>query len=422
MTKDIEQINQEIEDELFQDYLNKFRKEYIPERYNQVKLLSELNNPDIDHFISISNRTDGKTFNYVHGLLNIALDYDIGLFFLARNSFLRDSYISLIEEIAQHFPTLDPNKFSFVRFLYYHSVNYNGKTIGVIADLSQASQLKNFSNFIKNFPIIIYDEFLALDSDYLNDEWERLKTIYESIDRKSEYPLIHKPKIFYFGNAVNFNSPILNGLDIYNILEEHKINTARIYKYKFNVMLEMNKNINANEGRNTRAFASDEDSMTTGEFKTNPHFIANDDDRKEINKSPRTFYIKLVDNYIKVMFNKDTFKIILSVTSVCENDDYIYNLELKDNKPNSTYLDEKYFDEKHYKRIDKGHYLFENNFSRNFIASDYGSLNMLKFHKLINEFLINDKKSDLDHKEKQFKYNYIEEAKRYLLKKLGNDF
>src|SRR5699024_4816444 len=127
----------------------------------------------------------------------------------------------------------------------------------------------------------------------------------------------------------------------------------RIYKYKFNVMLEMNKNINANEGRNTRAFASDEDSMTTGEFKTNPHFIANDGDRKEINKSPRVFYIKLVDNYIKVMFNKDTFKIILSVTSVCENDDYIYNLELKDNKPNSTYLDEKYFDEKHYKRIDK---------------------------------------------------------------------
>ena len=42
----------------YQKMLNQFRKDHIPERYNQVKLLDELTNPDIDHFISISNRTD----------------------------------------------------------------------------------------------------------------------------------------------------------------------------------------------------------------------------------------------------------------------------------------------------------------------------------------------------------------------------
>ena len=103
---------------------------------------------------------------------------------------------------------------------------------------------------------MIYDEFLALETDYLGDEWERLQTIYESIDRKEEYPLIGKPKIFYFGNAVNFDSPVLHGLKIFNILERHPINTAKIYKYDYNIMLEINRNDNANEQRNTRAFSS----------------------------------------------------------------------------------------------------------------------------------------------------------------------
>src|SRR5699024_9941720 len=109
----------------------------------------------------------------------------------------------------------------------YVSLNYKDRTIAVISDLNNASELKYFSNYLKKFPIIIYDEFLTLQTDYLPDEWERLKTIYQSIDRIEKYPLIHKPKIFYFGNAVNFESPILHGLKIFNILEKHPINKAR---------------------------------------------------------------------------------------------------------------------------------------------------------------------------------------------------
>src|SRR5699024_4881492 len=86
-------------DQQFKRYLYQFRKNHIPERYNQVKLLDELNSPDIDHFISISNRTDGKSFNYVHALLNIAIDYDIGISFFSRNMMLRVSYQQLIDEI-----------------------------------------------------------------------------------------------------------------------------------------------------------------------------------------------------------------------------------------------------------------------------------------------------------------------------------
>src|SRR5699024_3511006 len=84
------------EDDIYQDFLKKIRKDHIPEQYNQVKMLDELNNPEIDHFISISNRTDGKSINYVHALLKIAIDYDLGLALFSRNMMLRTSYQELI--------------------------------------------------------------------------------------------------------------------------------------------------------------------------------------------------------------------------------------------------------------------------------------------------------------------------------------
>lgn len=406
------------EDDIYKDFLKQFRKDHIPPQYNQVKLLDELNNPEIDHFISISNRTDGKSINYVHALLNIAIKFDLGLSFFSRNMMLRTSYQELINDILDISTILDRRDFNFIRSQYYVSLNYKDKTIAIISDLNSATELKYFSNYLKKFPIMIYDEFLALQSDYLPDEWERLKTIYESIDRIEKYPLIHKPKIFYFGNAVNFDSPILHGLKIFNILEKHPINTAKIYKYDFHIMLEINRNENANQRRNTRAFGSENDAMTTAEFETNNYNIATDYDREHIRKNPRFIYIKLKDNYLKIWFNRDTLKTILSIESRID-EPYLYNLQLKDNKEHSTYLNEKYFDDDHIKRIDRGDYLFENNFSKNYITSDFNGLNRLKINKIIREFLRDDDENkEIESKEKQFQENYIEQTKRGLMKKL----
>lgn len=418
MKEKIKKIFNPSEDDIYKDFLKQFRKDHIPPQYNQVKLLDELNNPEIDHFISISNRTDGKSINYVHALLNIAIKYDLGLSFFSRNMMLRTSYQDLINDIIDISTIFDRRDFNFIRSQYYVSLNYKDKTIAIISDLNNATELKYFSNYLKKFPIMIYDEFLALETDYLPDEWERLKTIYESIDRMEKYPLIHKPKIFYFGNAVNFDSPILHGLKIFNILENHPINTAKIYKYDFHIMLEINRNENANQRRNTRAFGSDNDSMTTAEFETNNYNIATEHDRDHIKKNPRFIYIKLKDNYLKIWFNRDTLKTILSIESRID-EPYLYNMQLKDNKEHSTYLNEKYFDDDHIKRIDKGYYLFENNFSKNFITTDFHDLNRLKINKIIREFLRDDdEKKEIESKEKQFQENYIEQTKRGLMKKL----
>ena len=403
----------------YQNYIEQFRKKHIPKRYNQVKLLDYLNDPEIDHFISISSRTDGKSINYVHALLNIAIDYNLGLMFISRNMMLRQSYQTLLEDIFDLSTVLNREDFSFIRTQYYVSLNYKKRTIAIITDLNSATELKYFSNFLKKFPIMVYDEFLAIESDYLSDEWIRLQTIYESIDRVEEYPLIYKPKIFYLGNAVNFESPILHGLEIFNILERHPLNTMKIYKYDFNIALEINRNENTNELRNTRAFGSKNDSMTTAQFQTNDFLIATENDKNHIKINPRTIFIKLKDDYLKIWFNPDDLTTILSIETTITKDHYDYNQQLKDNTVSSIYLNESYYNENHIKKYERGFYLFENNFSKNTITSEHNNLNWIRINKIIREYMRKDnQQNEIESKEQQFKDNYIEQTKRGLLKKL----
>src|SRR5699024_3092714 len=126
----------------YKKFVQDFRKNHIPEKYNQVKMLDELNNPEIDHFISISNRTDGKSINYVHALLNIAIEYGLGLTFLSRNMMLRTSYQELINDIIEISTIFERQYFNFIRNQYYVSLNYKDRTIAIISDLNNASELK----------------------------------------------------------------------------------------------------------------------------------------------------------------------------------------------------------------------------------------------------------------------------------------
>ena len=150
--------------------------------------------------------------------------------------------------------------------------------------------------------------------------------------------------------------------------------------------------------------------------------IATDNDRIAVKRNPRTIYIKLEDTHLKIWYNPDNMIIILSIESWIGDNDYQYNLLLKDNKSNSKYLNENYFDENHIKRIDRGNYLFDNNFSRNYIVTDSHILNELKINKIIREVLREESKDlELESKEKQFTDNYIEESKKAILRKFWGE-
>src|SRR5699024_7123018 len=148
------------EEEIYQSYIQTFREKYIPLRFNQVKMLDELNNPEIDHYISISNRTDGKSFNYIHALLNIAIEYNIGISVYSQNMTLRISYLTLHHEIIEQSPIFGRKDFSFSRTHYYMEVLYQQQPLAVIPSLNYATELKYSSNLLKKYPIMVYDECL----------------------------------------------------------------------------------------------------------------------------------------------------------------------------------------------------------------------------------------------------------------------
>ena len=94
-------------------------------------------------------------------------------------------------------------------------------------------------------------------------------------------------------------------------------------------------------------------------------------------------------------------------------------MELKDNKSDSKYLDrDKYFNDRHIKKIDQGAYLFENTFSKNYITSETYELNTLRINKLVRETMRNETEdTETENKEKQFQENYIEQTKKGLMRK-----
>src|SRR5699024_3334264 len=104
-----------IEEQCYKKLIETFRENHIPVKYNQFKLLDELNNTDIEHYKSISIRTDGKSINYIHTLLYIAYEYELGLTLITRNMMLRASYQDLIEDIIDISEVFDRSDITFIR-------------------------------------------------------------------------------------------------------------------------------------------------------------------------------------------------------------------------------------------------------------------------------------------------------------------
>ena len=409
----LKQFFKPINNETIHPYVEDFRQKNIPKRYNQIKLMNYLLDDELDHYISISNRSDGKSFNYVDFLIKFAIDYDIGFMFIVRHHTVQLFGQTLMQKIIDTSSNdYNPRDFIFINNEFYKTLIYKDKAIALITDLNKATDLKYNSNYLKDFPIMVYDEFLALEGDYLPDEWERLKTIYASVNRDDEIPYIKIPKVLYLGNAVNFSSPVLANLNIFNILERHPMNEVRKYE---NVVLEFNRNEQANEERNLRAFDETKDSMTMGEFDINNHNVANENDRLRINKNPSYIYIKLVKEYLKITYNTDTYECMLSIITYAKK--YDFNLLIKDNNNESIYLNENYYDMEHDRKYNKDLFLFDNVYSKDYILSDMHNLTELRINKIIKRHMTDNKLDNFEKREKVYKENYLENTKKALYKK-----
>ena len=407
----------------YQNFVQKFRKQ-IPDKYNQIELVDDLMNQDIDFYISISNRSDGKTFNYISFFMKLAIEFDIKFTLIARHHTLRDAYRELLEKIAIEQKHFNDRELFFRNTQDYIAVGYSDKEIGVITHLNNATDLKYHSNYMKEFPIIIYDEFLALERDYLIDEWEKMKTIYESIDRNhGQIDYIKIPKIVMLGNAVNFSSPMLANLNIYEQLQHHSKYAMNQKRQYGNIMLEMRRNEHSNKHRNTRAFNTENDSMTTGEFDFNTFNLADEGLRNHIAKNGNFFYIKTPYNYIKVMYNLNDYQTNIKVVPFSES--YQFCTDVSDVERDVLYLKESYYKENHPKRYyNPSNLHFDNAYSKSFILNEedyiYLNINKIVMYHLKSE---RQKKGFTPYstKEKMYHDNLIERTKKYLVRQfMGN--
>lgn len=407
-------MKRETEVKEYQNLLEKHRRT-IPDEYNQIELCNELMNKDLDFYISISNRSDGKSFNYVGFFIKMAIEKGIGFMLVSRHFTLRYAYQELVDEIVDNMKGLNFNHIFYEKNDDYIKIGYKEDYIGIITDLNNATDLKYHSATLKYFPIIIYDEFLALEGDYLSDEWEKLKTIYQSVDRnKDEIPFITHPKVFLLGNAVNFSSPILANLDIFNYLQNHKINTVRQYD---NILIELRKNDNVNNKKNLRAFDSQNDAMTTAQFDFNDYQLTNSNDMQYIQKNSDFFYIKTDLGYLKIIFNVNDLRTDIKFVPYVEN--YQFCTEIDDVKSDVIFLDERYYDyDNHHKQYyKKGSFItFDNAYSKQFVL-DNPDLIALRIKKVIKRYF-KTRQTTEPNIEKIYEDNYIQRTKRAILNKL----
>lgn len=365
-------------------FIDKFRKENIPENYNQVAGTEQIIfNNEIDYLMSISSRTDGKSFNYIGMFLAIAIQFPkagLEVCFFVRHYTLRQARIDLIFDIMDTMSFFDVNLLEFERGDFYTAIEYNGRVIAIIVDIPKSQDLKDNSSFIKKFPIGIYDEFITLPTDYVPSEDYHLAKIYSSIDRLKNRPTIKAPKFIFLGNPENFQSPVFSMTNTYNVLEAHPINTGKQYD---NVYLEMFRNENQNAQMNSRALRFVGNAPTSGEFQVNKTYIARDIDRNRVEMNGFDyFHVKLEEGFLLIKYNLKTKETLLSFKP--QADKYDYCTDIKDYKEGVKFLKENYYKETHWKYHERGKYWYDNEFTKTLIVND-NQLISLKLWRLVAE-------------------------------------
>lgn len=356
----------------FNDYLNFFRKEYIPKQYNQLHTLDYLTDDSVDYLFTVSNRTDGKSVNYKGFAMAAAYRFGMPFMLLSRHWSLRSTIIAELYEYADTLGIFNMDDMRDESMGEYACVYYKDELICIVAELDNSSDLRYSSYALKNCTWIIYDEFLTLNADYVSNEALQFFLIYTSIDRKyakGKIPLFHYLKVICLGNPTNLNSPLLQALHVTRNFQRQEINTLRQYG---NVVLEKLRNDNSKDNANARAVPSDiMEGFYTGDFEFNEDQIVTDDYYANFLQKPvDRFTIKLKEGYLNIQYVIGSFKDIIIEHTMTEKS-YTYCTELYDLKQSVQYLDsERFCDLDFWRHYELGEFLFTDEIAREAVLKD----------------------------------------------------
>lgn len=349
------------EKEQYKAVLKEYKDKYLPPEYNKLELLDELCNEDIDHYISITTRGDGKSFNYISALGYLAFNLDMPTLLLVRHWTLQQAMKNLVEEVLMTTGWCDPASITWETNTDYLICYVNFKELFLITDLNRASDLKQHSAVLRRFGIVCYDEFLTLPDDYVPNEYDKMRTIYKSIDRVKNRPFIKYPKCIYLGNPVNFGSPLLPSLNIFDHLQTHPINTIKQYG---NVLLEMRRNEARNDGKNTRAFPDANDSDVTGEFQFDTYQLLTPSQYTQELQGATSFKIRLDGHLMLRVIKKN--KIVLSVEK-CDNKEQ-YTMMMNNANNQRQLITERFYKDNFHKRYEQGRIYYKDAFTKDYIT------------------------------------------------------
>lgn len=369
--------------EKFLKDFERFRKT-IPSEYNQLNFVPYLTNDDLNVFFEMSNRSDGKTTTFLSFILYMAAKNEhVRLSFLTRHFELKRAVKDNIMDTMLLFPDLfDTSSLIFTEVADYTKVWYNGEDIAVIYDLNNASDLKNYSTYLKKFKLIVFDEFLTLPCDYEINESYKLDLIYSTIDKNSNNPLFPHPKIILLTNPVNFDSEILASLEIFDILEKMEVNTYQIYR---NCFIEIIRNDNANEKKSTGIFPTKSLNAgnLTGTFNFNRYKLADNFNTLYEENKDKTISIKINDITSLLVF-KFNNQFYTKIKFSDNNDNYCVNL--KDQSETCRYLDDSYYNSNFSKRYKLGRVLYADNYTKNYIFDN--NLDEINLQKCLSLYRI----------------------------------
>ena len=378
--------------------LIKIRKS-IPKEYNQLKIFDYLNDKDISQLFTITTRGDGKTYNTLYACAMLSKDLDFCTGIIVRHDELKTPMMLQIEDIYFSFKDFDEKKVSITKNIDITQIIYKNKLAFVLFDLNSANDLKHYRSILSKINLFFYDEFLALNGEYADNEFLKWKYIFETADKGT--PITegmkytnNKRKVLFAGNPVDWGSQFLMEYDLYHVLETQKMNTIRKYK---TFAIERRRNNKSQVNSNSDMFPNEAESVT-GEFAYNDWKI------KKNSGTTVPIIVKIREGFIYI-FNEKTP--ILSVKSDAES--YSFNTELYDNTDDSTYCDENYYRISFYKKYSKGFYYFENEYSKNVILKNYKELNI---SKIIRKSISQNHPDE----EKIYKISKEEETKKLLFR------
>lgn len=366
--------------QVYDAVLKEYRDNYLPPEYNQLELLDQLCNDTIDHYISITTRGDGKSFNYIGAMSYLGYYLGLRSVLLVRHWSLQNAMKDLVETVLRTIKWCEMSSVSWQTNTDYLICYIEDEPVFLITDLNRASDLKQHSAVLKEFPIILYDEFLTLQSDYVENEFQKMATIYKSIDRVPKRPFITYPKCIYLGNPVNFSSPLLPSLKIYDYLQTHEIGSVKQYN---NVLLEMKKNIHRNEGKNLRAFPDPNDSDVTGEFKFDNYMLTTPQEYVMNLNNSRRIKIRLSPELMYVIVKSGT-KYILSIEKADNEEDF--TLSFNDSNEHRKLITNRFLKDAMPKRFSKQIFMFKDAYSKEYI-SQHIEIQQINFYKMFKNTL-----------------------------------